>query len=241
MQDNNQKSKLTIIRNKSNFNQKLKNQSDKYQNMKSLINSSLNAYGLTLTFISNELYREKYPDYIIYSDQKYGIEIYQQEKLRYEIANKLLSVMRKTLNIFSSNIINESNNIQRYNKQLMIPIHYFRMELMDRYERLKSIQKTRGSYNILPLHYHSLMFAKPELVENINEYIGDDKLKPLHPMIQSSRLEPLISENKKLDYCGYIEKSNSSASYFYLPYGGYYPNAFDNNPAQFIQDLKLSA
>jgi hypothetical protein len=102
-------------------------------------------------------------------------------------------------------------------------------------ERRVGLQNTAGFRNICPIHLHALVMI-PSSIDTTG-YVGDDTLKPLHNMLQSSQLKKLNAKSDLGQWFSYIRKGADYDSFF--GYSDVHPIAFRNSPETFLHSIGI--
>lgn len=207
---------------------------NKHQHLiQALSYNDYHSYALTMTFLSSEHMQEKYNDNVIY--QKYSYRYNDATHLHDELADKLEKITLQIFNKFYIKLL-KSKHITRNCFKPLHPIVFYFFETTPIDERRSGLQSTPGYRNICPVHLHGLVMI-PTSVDT-SGFVGDDTLKPLHNMLQSSRLTKLHAKSDLGQWFSYIRKGAADYDSFF-GYGSSHPVAFRNNPEAFLQSIGI--
>jgi hypothetical protein len=206
---------------------------NKKYNIEKLINPNFIAYALTVTLKQNSTEHEKYPDCLMYTDEKYINTNQEIKKQVDQRTDQVVKSFRLGLNKWNSHFL-QTSNITRPNYMIRIPIIHFTIELMKRYERKTLVETKKGGIGICPLHFHGIVFVKSNMNDRFIRYVGDDKLLDYSGRFLSSRIEKLETQQDAHRWNNYINKSNDS---YYYPWSDFYPISYKENPDNFINSV----
>lgn len=206
---------------------------NKHQHLiQTLFNNHYDSYALTMTYLLSEHMHEKYNDDVIYL--KNGYRYKDATQLHDELAAKLEKNSLQIFNKFYCKLLNSSHTTHNRFKPSH-PILFYYFETMPEDERRSGLQSTLGFRNICPVHLHGMIMIPSDV--DTSGYVGDDTLKPLHNMLQSSRLTKLNGKSDLGQWFSYINKGAAFDSFY--GYSDVHPIAFRNNPESYLNSIGI--
>jgi len=197
-----------------------------------LSDNNYQSYALTMTYLLSDNMQEKYNDDVIYNNYSYKYN--NATHLHDELADKLEKVSLIIFNKFYAKLLKD-RHITRNKCKSLLPIIFYYFETMPYDERKFGLQNKPGFGNICPIHLHAMVMI-PSAVD-VSEYINEDALKPLHSMLQSSRLTKLNAKSDQGQWFSYIRKGAEDDSFF--GYSDVHPIVFRDNPESFLNSIGI--